>query len=157
MVPLSTDSERRRNSNPRKVYPADQGLIRAFDTSGRANSGHALETIVFHELDRRFAEVSYVKTAEGLEADFHARYRGRGEEEIIQVCSDPGPGGRTDGPATLDRELAGLLAAGKEHPRAKKRLFVTTHDQVAIASAAAGPRSGVRIQSVYEWLLEDRG
>jgi uncharacterized protein len=41
-VPVATDSERQRNSNPRKIFPADPGLIRAFDASGRANTGHAL-------------------------------------------------------------------------------------------------------------------
>jgi predicted AAA+ superfamily ATPase len=56
-VPLSTDSERQRNSNPRKLYPVDPGLIRAYDTSGRSNFGHALETAVLNELGRRKAEV----------------------------------------------------------------------------------------------------
>ena len=62
-----TDSERQRNSNPRKLYPADPGLIGAFDASGRAHLGHALETVALHELERRGAEVGYVKTADGLE------------------------------------------------------------------------------------------
>ena len=35
-APLATESERQRNSNPRKLFPADPGLIRAFDSSGRA-------------------------------------------------------------------------------------------------------------------------
>src|SRR5205085_12597773 len=56
-VSLHTPSERQRNSNPRKVYPADPGLIHAFDVSGRANLGHALETAVFNELQRRGAQV----------------------------------------------------------------------------------------------------
>ncbi|MFO7694110.1 MAG: hypothetical protein R6V57_13560, partial [Vicinamibacterales bacterium] len=44
-VPLATESERRRNSNPRKIYPADMGLIAAFDTARRSNNvGQALET-----------------------------------------------------------------------------------------------------------------
>ena len=74
-VPLATESERQRNSNPRKIYPADPGLIQAFDASGRANLGHALETVVLNELERRGAEVGYVKTADGLEVDFLARHR----------------------------------------------------------------------------------
>jgi len=51
-VSIATESERQRNSNPRKIYPSDPGLISAFAASGRANAGHALETVVFHELDR---------------------------------------------------------------------------------------------------------
>ena len=76
-VPLATESERQRNSNPRKVYPADPGLIRAFDASGRSNLGHALETAVFNELERRGLDVGYVKTLEGLEVDFLTRHPGR--------------------------------------------------------------------------------
>ncbi len=56
-VTLATDSERRRNSNPRKVYPVDAGLIGAFDAVGRANLGHALETVVWNELESRKARV----------------------------------------------------------------------------------------------------
>jgi predicted AAA+ superfamily ATPase len=52
-VPLATDSERQRNSNPRRLLPADPGFISAFDTSGRSNLGHALETAVLIELERR--------------------------------------------------------------------------------------------------------
>ena len=85
-VPLAPDSERRRNSNPRKLYPADPGLIRAFDASGRSNIGHALETVVLNELERRGTEVGYVKTGDGLEVDFLARRAGA-TEELIQVCA----------------------------------------------------------------------
>jgi hypothetical protein len=62
-VPLATDSERQRNSNPRKPYPSDPGLIKAFDTSGRTNAGRALETAVMNELEWRGTEIGYVKTA----------------------------------------------------------------------------------------------
>lgn len=87
LVPLATESERRRNTNPRKVYPADPGLIRAFDTSSRANRGRALETAVLNELERRGADLGYVKTEEGFEVDFHARIPG-GHELLVQVCAD---------------------------------------------------------------------
>src|SRR5262249_30257780 len=86
-VPLATESERQRNSNPRKLYPADTGLIRAYDSSGRSNLGHALETSVLNELERRKAEVAYVKTLEGFEVDFHVRDL-EGTEQLIQVCAD---------------------------------------------------------------------
>ncbi len=141
LVPLATDSEARQRSNPRKIYPADTGLIRAFDASGRGNIGRALETAVFHELQRRSLEVGYVKTREGLEVDFLARAYD-GTEQLIQVCSDPTAAG------TLERELAGLSAAGREYPRASRWLLVLT----AAALPAALP-SDVRGRTAYEWLL----
>ena len=72
-------------ANPRKAYPIDPGLIAIFDRSGRANVGHALETAVALELDRRGAEKAYVRTKDGHEVDFLARFVD-GRQELIQVC-----------------------------------------------------------------------
>jgi hypothetical protein len=140
-VPLATDSERQRNSNPRKVFPVDPGLVQAFDTSGRSNLGHALETSVLNELEARGAEVGYVKTADGLEVDFLARRPAAGEE-LIQVCAD------VSSPETRTRELRALTAAAAEHPRAIRRLLVLDRDALALADT-----SGVDVQPAYEWLL----
>ena len=120
-IPMATESERQRTSNPRKVYPADPALISAFDTSGRANIGHALETAVLLDLDRRKAEIGYVRTPQGFEVDFLARYPS-GEEELIQVCADASS---TD---AAERELRALAAAGLQYPRAHKCLLTLTQD-----------------------------
>jgi predicted AAA+ superfamily ATPase len=140
-VPLATDSERQRNSNPRKLYPADLGLIKAFDASGRSNLGHALETAVLNELERRGAEVGYVKTSDGLEVDFLARRPSAGEE-LIQVCAD------LSSPETRARELRALTAAAKDHPRATRRLLVLDRDAFARANTP-----GIKVMPAYEWLL----
>jgi len=142
-VSLATESERKRNSNPRKLYPADPGFIRAFDSSGRSNVGHALETVVLNELERRNAEVGYVKTSEGLEVDFLARHPDAGEE-LVQVCAD------LSSPDTLSRELRALDAAGKEHRRAARRLLVLDRDALT-----AIRESDVIVQPAYEWLLAE--
>lgn len=142
-VPLATESERQRNSNPRKLYPADPGLIRAYDTSGRSNLGHALETAVLNELERRKAEVGYVKTTGGFEVDFHVRYLAGGEE-LVQVCADP------SAPGTMDRELRSLALAEPAHPRANRRLLTLTRDQTLPMEAP-----GVTVQPAYEWMLAE--
>jgi len=140
-VPLATESERQRNSNPRKVYPADPGLIRAFDSSGRANLGHALETAVFNTLERSGADIGYVKTTEGFEVDFLARYLS-GAQELIQVCAD------VSDPKTLARELRALDAAALRHPRATRRLLLLDRDAMArVGNSVAGA------QIAYEWML----
>lgn len=140
-VPLATDSERQRNSNPRKLYPADPGLIKAFDTSGRSNVGHALETAVLNELDRRGADVGYVKTDDGLEVDFLAR-RPAAAEELIQECAD------MSSPETRAREMRALTAAARDHPRARPRMLVLDRDARTLAG-----ESGVEVVPAYEWLL----
>ncbi len=140
-VSLATESERQRNSNPRKIYPADPGLIRAFDASGRSNTGRALETVVLNELERRGAEVGYVKTANGLEVDFMARRPAVGEE-LIQVCAD------LTNAETRARELRALVEAAKEYPRATRRLLVFDRDALAGLEVP-----GIEVQPAYEWLL----
>ncbi|MFN0125070.1 MAG: DUF4143 domain-containing protein [Verrucomicrobiales bacterium] len=49
-VPVATDSEKRRQVNPRKVYPVDPALGPVFDRRRKANTGHALEVAVYNEL-----------------------------------------------------------------------------------------------------------
>lgn len=134
-------SERRRMVNPRKVYPVDPGLIPIFDRTGRANLGHALETAVLIELERRRMEVTYVRTPGGREVDFLAR-TSTGEMELIQACADP-----TD-PATAARELRALDEAGAMFPRATRRLLTLTADAMP-----TGAPAGVIVQPAYEWLL----
>jgi len=140
-VPVATDSERRRNTNPRKVYPADPGLIDAFDTSGRSNTGHALETAVYNELSRRGADVTYVKTNDGFEVDFLARHPD-GRQELIQVCADA-----TDA-TTWQRETRALDAAHAEHPRADRTVIVL---DAAAARALKHPKT--RMLPAHQWLL----
>lgn len=144
-VPIATESERQRNSNPRKIYPADPALIPAFDVSGRSNLGHALETVVLLELERRCAEIAYVRTTQGYEVDFLARYLS-GEEGLIQVCSEAGVAD------TAERELRALVEAGRQFPGARKRLLTMTRDSLPREAPA-----DVIVEPAYVWLLSNRG
>ena len=138
---IEADSERQRMVNPRKAYPVDAGLIGAFDRSGRVNLGHALETAVLVELERRGCEVTYVRTPEGYEVDFLARSPD-GDTALIQVCavaSDPG---------TSSRELRALTDAEKRFPNARKMLLTLTRS--GLPSETAG---GIEARPAYEWFL----
>jgi predicted AAA+ superfamily ATPase len=140
-LPIAAESERRRMVNPRKVYPVDPGLIPVFDRAGRANEGHALETAVALELERRGAELAYVRTQEGFEVDFLARYPDN-VEQLIQVCAD------LDAPAACERELRGLRSAAIEHPRATAHLIALTVEGVR------PPTDQVRLHRAADWLLQ---
>ncbi|RPJ08330.1 MAG: ATP-binding protein [Spirochaetaceae bacterium] len=139
---MESSSERQRMVNPRKVYPIDPGLIPVFDRQKRKNTGHALETVVMIELERRKTELTYVRTPNGHEVDFLARIPGKGME-LIQVCADPGD------PDTLAREVRALEEAGRIHKKAVKRLLTLTR----VAPRPAIP-DDVIVQPVYEWLLQ---
>ena len=138
---MESTSERQRMVNPRKAYPVDPGLIPVFDRTGRSNLGHALETVVLLELERRRAEVTYVKTPQGFEVDFLARYPS-GEVDLIQVCAE------ADSPETAERELRALMEAGRLFPRAHKRLLTLTRDGLPRQVSA-----DVLAQPAYVWLL----
>jgi uncharacterized protein len=140
IVWVEAASERRRMANPRKAYPVDPGLIPIFDRTGRANVGHALETAVYLELERRGAEVTYVRTPSGYEVDFLARYPD-GQRDLVQVCADASGSAAT-------RELRGLEEARALFPEVTLRLLVLTRDGLP---ATAPP--GVVAQTAYEWML----
>jgi hypothetical protein len=142
---IDAASERQRMVNPRKTYPVDPGLIPLFDRTGRANLGHALETAVLVELERRGMSPVYVRTPEGHEVDFLARRPGSGEE-LIQVAADA-----TD-PATAERELRALAEAGKRYPKATQRLLTLTRDRLPLEVPP-----GVVAEPAYEWLLAAPG
>jgi predicted AAA+ superfamily ATPase len=140
---IEADSKRRRMVNPRKAYPVDPGLIPLFDRTGRANTGHALETAVLIELERRGMSVTYVRTPEGHEVDFLAR-GASGETELIQVSAD------VSSTNTAERELRALVEASRLFPDATRRLLTLTHD----AMPGRVPR-GIRAEPAYEWMLSD--
>ncbi|EKD39954.1 MAG: hypothetical protein ACD_75C00229G0003, partial [uncultured bacterium] len=139
-VGIATDSERRRRVNPRKVYPVDPGLIPVFDRSGKANVGHALETVVFLELVRQGAEACYVRTAGGFEVDFHLRHVD-GREELIQVSAD------IDRRETLEREIRALREAIVDFP-ASRPLLIT----LAVPAHTELPDE-IEVVTARDWLL----
>ncbi len=111
-ISIASESERRRQVNPRKSYPVDTGLSALFDPAGKPNTGHALETVVLHECLRRGMQLAYVRTAQGYEVDFLATHYD-GTTSLIQVCTD-----LNDTP-TRERETRALAEAKREHPAAQ--------------------------------------
>jgi predicted AAA+ superfamily ATPase len=142
-VQVDSESERRRMVHPRKSYPVDPGLIPLFDRSGRSNLGHALETAVFLELERRRLDIAYVRTQGGFEVDFLTR-DATGTQELIQVCADATAAG------TGLREVRALQEAGVRYPGAARRLLTLTRDRLP-----ADLPPGVVGQPAYEWMLSE--
>jgi len=144
IVSVATDSERQRMVNPRKVYPIDMGLIPVFDRSEKANVGHALETAVYLELERRGAEVSYVKSARaGYEVDFLARYPD-GSTDLVQVCAS------LESSEVREREVRALVDAASRYPRASLHIVALNLGiQVDVPPV-------VHVHSAVTWLLAER-
>jgi predicted AAA+ superfamily ATPase len=145
LVPLATTSERQRQSNPRKVYPIDPAIITAFDRSGKANSGHLLETVVLIELERRSAKVGYLFTPGGFEVDFLAT-EPQGKQMLIQVAAD------LSDKATREREFRSLADALPLYRRAQALLLTLTTTDALTAQSEA--HAGVTVRPAWEWILE---
>jgi len=142
-ISLHSGSERQRMVNPRKAYPVDPGFIPVYDRTGRHNLGHALETAVLIELERRGRAVSYVRTKEGLEVDFLSIAPAQ-RPELIQVCVD------ISGQTVMERETRALLAAAKEVPDAE--LLLLTLDPTPPARPLPKP---VMWKPAAAWLLDN--
>jgi hypothetical protein len=130
--------------NPRKVYPVDTALGLLFDRSGKSSLGHALETVVLHELQRAGAEVGYVRTADDYEVDFHAVLPD-GRELLVQVCAD------LTAKETLEREVRSLQVAAETWPNAERVLIA-----LELPPGVAVPE-GITVYSAVDWLLGNDG
>jgi hypothetical protein len=107
MVPLYSESIRRVQNNPKKIYAIDNGLARAHTVSLSKNSGHALENAVYLDLRRSGAKVYYYLTKKNHEIDFLVRTPA-GELRLYQVAYE------TTDKDTLMRETRALEEAEQE-------------------------------------------
>lgn len=106
-VPLYSESIRKTNSNPKKIYAIDTGLVNAYNLDSNHNMGHLFENFIFLHLRRERHEIFYYLTENRHEVDFVSKSRD-GKMHLYQVCWDS-----TD-KATLDREMRALHEAEKE-------------------------------------------
>ena len=107
------------------------------------NAGHALEVVVFHELQRRGCSIGYWKTAAGHEVDF-AVTTGSGERQLIQVCVS------LDDPETRERELRALQEARTEF-RDARSFILTLESRLPYPEMPAG----VAVLPAWEWILRE--
>ena len=138
---LHTSSERQRMVNPRKAYPVDPGLIPIYERSGRPNWGHALETAVFLELERRGYEMGYLRTVQGSEVDFLAKSPWE-PPLLVQARAD------VQDPQSYDREVRALAAAAGEYQSARA-LLVTLES----TPPAPGLPPPLEWRCAADWLL----
>ena len=106
-VPLFTESIRKQNTNPRKVYSIDTGLAVAHSFRLGSDWGHLLENLVYLDLRRKGYKVYYFLSKLNYEVDFVAQDL-RGELRLIQVSAD------ISDDKTFQRELRGLRIGEEE-------------------------------------------
>jgi len=107
MVPLFSESIRKMQVNPRKIYAIDMGLSRAYSLEKNVNIGRLFENMIYLDLKRRGEEVFFYLTEEKYEIDFLTRSLD-GHLHLYQVAWD------VDDPETYAREERALKKAEKE-------------------------------------------
>jgi len=106
-VPLYSESLRKVQSNPRKIYAIDTGLINACTFGFAENIGHYFENLIYLDLRRARHEIYYYLTATRKEIDFLTRDP-QGKWHLFQVCWN------VEKHETLEREVTALEEAEKE-------------------------------------------
>jgi predicted AAA+ superfamily ATPase len=106
-VPLYAESVRKVQSNPKKIYAIDNGVVRASSLRLTKNEGRSFENLVYLDLRRQGHEIYYYLTQNGHEVDFLTRDL-TGQLHLYQVASDA-----TDS-QTRQREMRALEEAQKE-------------------------------------------
>lgn len=106
-VSLYNESLRKVQSNPKKIYAIDTGLINAYNTTFTANLGHLFENLVYIELRRQGHEVFYYLTKNRYEVDFLTKSP-KGKMHLFQVVWD------YSDKNTMQRETRALKEAEEE-------------------------------------------
>jgi len=83
-VPIYSESVRRKQNTPKKIYAIDSGLIKAVSTNIHGNDGRLLENLVYLDLRRQNKKIYFYHTRDGYEVDFMT-VDDKGAPELIQV------------------------------------------------------------------------
>ena len=106
-VPLYAESLRKVQTNPRKIYAVDTGLVKACTLNFVDNIGHYFENLIYLDLKRHGYEVYYYLTSNRREIDFLTRNL-HGNWNLYQVSWN------MNDPKTFERETLALHEAEKE-------------------------------------------
>lgn len=106
-LPLYSESIRKTQVNPRKIYAVDSGLVNAYTFSQSTNYGHLFENLIYLELRRQKHEIYYFLTQDRYEVDF-LTINPEGQMKLYQVVWD------VTNEKTLQREMRALMAAKEE-------------------------------------------
>ncbi len=133
LVPLYSESQRKQESNPRKVYAVDTGLARSHMIGITNNFGRLFENLIYLDLRRHGCEeIYYYNTQSGKEVDFIANGPD-GKQHLIQACYD------LQEPETLSREEGALREAEEE--LGYKGTLVTRENYLEFIASLGGIRN----------------
>jgi uncharacterized protein len=143
-IKLYSPSINKQNTNPRKVYCIDHGMVQAVAPMITENRGRLLENIVFLHLRRQGVEVYYYRTNNGREVDFIWLDHNR-KKHFVQVCWT------MKEQKKRQREISSLLIAMEEQQA--ESAIIVTHDENEILQEG---KNKINILPAWKFLLEDK-
>lgn len=141
-VSVKSESVRKQQVNPKKVYVLDPGFFWIASTRLTQDLGRVLENLVFLELKRRENVVMYLKG--GQECDFLAVAED-GSRQVIQACFD------LEGRTTQARETSALVAA-LETEGLEEAVIVTASEEGEMTVGG----HAIRKVPFWKWVLKSR-
>jgi predicted AAA+ superfamily ATPase len=106
-IELYDKSVRKSQTNPKKLYAIDPGMVRALSLDYENDLGRLFENVVYLDLKRLGCKINYYLTQERYEIDFLAQ-TSRGHKKFFQVAWE------LQDPHTVEREKRALEAGKKE-------------------------------------------
>lgn len=107
LVPLYDKSIRKVQTNPKKLYAVDPGLVRASTLDFENDLGKLFENVIYLDLKRLGCKINYYLTSSRYEIDFFVQAP-NGQKKLFQVVW------KIENHKTLDREERALKEAMKE-------------------------------------------
>ena len=146
-VPLFDWSLQKQYVNPKKIYSIDTGLSKRVSFEVGKRIGDMLENIVYLELNRRYSEIYYFKTAQGYEVDFLIKEYEK-ITHLVQVSQT------LQDEKTKKRELRALIKASDELKHSENiDLLLLTMDESCTETI---DNKTIKVVNILEWLLLDR-
>jgi len=107
MVGIYDKLARKTQTNPKKIFAIDPGMVGALTLNDSSDINKLFENVIYLDLRRKRCDVYYYLTKERYEVDFLIKSP-HGKKKLIQVCWD------TTASKTLEREERALKAAQQE-------------------------------------------
>ncbi|NGX34611.1 MAG: hypothetical protein K1060chlam1_00964 [Candidatus Anoxychlamydiales bacterium] len=106
-VPIFDKSIRKAQTNPKKIYAIDPGIVRAVTLNYDGDLGKLFENVIYLDLRRLGCKINYYLTSERYEIDFVIKTP-KGQQKFFQVVWN------ADDKKTFAREKRALNLAEKE-------------------------------------------
>lgn len=136
-IPIFNFSENMRQTNPKKIYAVDPGLITAYTVKPSFEKASYLENAVFIALRRQSRDIFYYKTKLQKEVDF-AVMSPKGELSLFQACTS------LKEEATQKRELTAVKEAALELGLKQGMIITLDHEEILT-------EKGIEIHCIPFW------